>query len=87
MFDVVGLVVKGIQMGRPREYKYYGKPPAMLGPVKVRSCLKCRKEFNSDGLRICPECTEENQKTVRSKRDLVAGLSTYSRKGGIRSAD
>lgn len=28
---------------------------------KIRTCLKCRKEFTSHGDRICPPCTFENQ--------------------------
>lgn len=46
--------------------------PHPLTPVvvKIRNCLKCRKEFTSTGDRICPPCTEENSKvSARGQRD------------------
>ena len=39
----------------------YKKPKEIIPSIK-RVCLKCQAEFDSDGLRICPMCTESNAK-------------------------
>lgn len=33
-----------------------------LKPQKMRPCLKCRKEFLSDGLFFCPVCSTKRKK-------------------------
>ncbi len=31
-------------------------------PIQIRKCMKCQKQFKSAGMRICPECTQINEK-------------------------
>lgn len=46
------------------------KPQLTLPPAKERSCLKCRKLFQSTGLFLCDKCGDQNQDIHFSKRDL-----------------
>ncbi len=36
--------------------------PLLQIEKKVRECLKCRGRFMSEGNRICPPCTEDNER-------------------------
>lgn len=33
------------------------EPPLSPDPPRKRLCLRCRKAFRSDGLRMCPACS------------------------------
>jgi hypothetical protein len=47
--------------------------PLWFIPLKKRTCLKCRKKFETRGNYICPKCTDENDTQNLSRRQ-VSGM-------------
>ena len=64
---------KGLRSNGKAYEDYNKKPHPLSAPAKSvdRRCLKCQETFSSDGLRICPECTEVNDGLSLGNLELV----------------
>jgi len=54
-------------MKKKKTYHGLNKKPKPVLETKIRTCLKCQKEFESGGNRICPACTQKNTDSRFSK--------------------
>lgn len=52
--------------------KDHRKPDPLCGS-KVRECMKCRREFTSQGNGTCDDCQEKNRKLSTMNGKYVAG--------------